>query len=334
MKRVAYFGLTAALGAIAALCGVVQAQDGAVPDALDFFSVKATPEPKSPRIVDYDETWLIAGPVSEFSNDATQGENWRLVEGQVIFAYYKFAPGVSALQVQREYEAQAAKAGYEVKFSCATDRGDCFNNTGPTSGITLGLLLDKPTDMPRLDAQGMQLVRNYFGSKARYTYATKGEGDAVTHVAVALADDPANGVVAITKSVITGASAEITSSSTLLAELREKRSVSLNNLLFDVNSDILLPSSREQLFEIAMMLREDETLKLEIVGHTDSDGGAAHNLDLSQRRAASVVKALVEGFDIDRARLTSSGKGLTEPVASNDTADGKAQNRRVELRLL
>lgn len=310
-----------------------QAQDGAVPDALDFFRI-ATPEPQNPRIVDYDETWMITGPISEFTNKAMQGEGWQLLEGQTIYAYYRFSPGTTALQIQREYEKRVAEAGYMVQFSCSTTQGTCFNDSRSASGVSLGILLDKPTDMPALDANNMSLVRNYFMSGgARYSYATKGAEGSVTHVAVALADTPDKGVVAVTKSVITGTPSEVSGASTLLSELKEKKTVSLNNLLFDSGSDILLPESRDQIFEIAMMLREDVGLQLEIVGHTDSDGGDAYNLDLSKRRAASVVRALVEGFDIDALRLTSNGKGMSEPVASNDGADGKAQNRRVELRL-
>ncbi|MBE7732320.1 OmpA family protein [Devosia faecipullorum] len=317
----------------AAMISGVQAQDGAIPDALDFFRI-ANPEPQNPRIVDLDETWLITGPVSEFSNDATKGDGWQFLEGQLVFAYYRFDPGSTGLQIQREYEGWLAESGYEVKFSCATDRGNCFTNTGAEPGNTLGILLDKPTNMPSLDAQNMSMVRNYFNSGgARYTYAEKTLDDVVVHVAVALADTPEKGVMAVTKSVITGGGSGFSGASRLLTELREKKTVTLNNLLFDVGSDILLPESRDQIFEIAMMLREDDSLKLEIVGHTDSDGGAAYNLDLSKRRAASVVRALVEGFDIESGRLTSSGKGLSEPVASNSSAAGKAQNRRVELRL-
>lgn len=315
------------------LASGVRAQDGAVPDALDFFRI-ATPEPQNPRLVDYDETWIITGPISEFTNKAMQGEGWQLLEGQVIYAYYRFSPGTTALQIQREYEKRVAEAGYTVQFSCSTNQNTCFNDSRSASGVSLGILLDKPTDMPTLDANNMSLVRNYFMSGgARYSYATKGVEGSVTHVAVALADTPDKGVVAVTKSVITGTPSAISGASTLLSELTEKKTVSLNNLLFDSGSDILLPESRDQVFEIAMMLRQNADLKLEIVGHTDSDGGDAYNLDLSKRRAATVVQALVEGFDIDGQRLTSNGKGMSEPVASNDKADGKAQNRRVELRL-
>jgi OmpA-OmpF porin, OOP family len=305
-----------------------------VPDVLDFFNI-ASEEANSPRIVDYDETWLITGPVSDLSGEATKGENWKLVEGKIVYAYYRFNPGISALQIQREFEAKAKEEGFTIAFSCATEKGDCFTNGRSEPGVSLGLLLDKPGNMPALDKNNMSIVRNYFQTGgARYTYLTREDGGINTvHVAVSLADTPAKGVMAITKSIITGDAPSITGASSLASELKKNKSVSLNNLLFDVNSDILLPNSRDQIHEIAMMMREDPSIKLQIVGHTDSDGGRDYNLDLSKRRAASVVRALVEGFDMERSRLTSSGKGLGEPIASNDTEDGKAQNRRVELKL-
>ena len=74
-------------------------------------------------------------------------------------------------------------------------------------------------------------------------------------------------------------------------------------------------------------------LKVEIAGHTDSDGAAADNLARSQRRAESVVAWLAE-HGIDAVRLAPVGKGESEPVADNKTADGRALNRRVEVRRL
>ncbi|MGO1163958.1 OmpA family protein [Brucella sp. C7-11G] len=305
-----------------------------IPEVLKFFQI-ANEEANSPRLVDYDETWLITGPVSDLSGEATKGENWKLVEGRIVYAYYRFNPDISALQIQREFEAKAKEEGFTIAFSCATEKGSCFTNGRPEPGAALGLLLDKPGNMPALDKNNMSIVRNYFMTGgARYSYLTREDGGINTvHVAVSLADTPAKGVMAITKSIITGDAPSITGASSLASQLKRNKSVSLNNLLFDVNSDILLPNSRDQIHEIAMMMREDPAIKLEIVGHTDSDGGRDYNLDLSKRRAASVVRALNEGFDIEGTRLTSSGKGLGEPVASNDTKDGKAQNRRVELKL-
>jgi outer membrane protein OmpA-like peptidoglycan-associated protein len=68
-----------------------------------------------------------------------------------------------------------------------------------------------------------------------------------------------------------------------------------------------------------------------IVGHTDSDGDDAANMDLSKRRAASVKSALVSEFKIDTSRLDTDGKGESQPIDKNDNPAGKANNRRVEF---
>ncbi|MCL4065195.1 OmpA family protein [Pseudomonas sp. GX19020] len=304
-----------------------------LPQLLDFFSI-ATPTEKTPQIDNYDETWMITGPVSDSLTKATEGENWKLLEGRIIYAYYRFAPGDSALQITRSFEAAAKDADYDVVFSCNSERGDCFTSGDKVPGLYVGLLLDKPNNMPALDALDMQIVRNLFQTGgARLLYLTKGTGENVIHMQVALADTPEKGVMAITKTVITGDEPGLTGATSMRDKLVAGENVTLDNLLFDTDSAILLPPSREQVFEIAMMLRDDPALKLEIIGHTDSDGGRPHNQGLSERRAAAVVDALVNGFDIEAERLTSSGRGMDEPVASNATSAGKAKNRRVELRL-
>ena len=79
------------------------------------------------------------------------------------------------------------------------------------------------------------------------------------------------------------------------------------------------------------LLSSDATLKLNVVGHTDNVGTAEYNNDLSMRRAAAVVKELVTTYSVSADRLTESGAGFSKPVASNDTEEGRAKNRQVEL---
>ena len=81
------------------------------------------------------------------------------------------------------------------------------------------------------------------------------------------------------------------------------------------------------------ILKEYPTSKFHIEGHTDSDGKDAMNLKISQDRAAAVKNYLVEN-GVAADRLTSEGYGETKPIASNKTAKGKAQNRRVEVKLV
>jgi outer membrane protein OmpA-like peptidoglycan-associated protein len=100
---------------------------------------------------------------------------------------------------------------------------------------------------------------------------------------------------------------------------------------FDINSDKLKPESYSTLKVIADILKEDPSLKLQVVGHTDSVGYNASNLDLSKRRGVSVKNELVSKFGVDAGRLETDGKGETEPIAENNSSVNKAKNRRVEF---
>jgi len=102
-------------------------------------------------------------------------------------------------------------------------------------------------------------------------------------------------------------------------------------ILFDVNSDKIKPESFGTLKDIATVLTENPSVKVNIVGHTDADGKGADNLNLSKRRAESVKASLVKNFGIDASRLETDGKGASQPVDNNITPEGKANNRRVEF---
>ena len=114
-------------------------------------------------------------------------------------------------------------------------------------------------------------------------------------------------------------------------ELTERRSTDVYGIYFGFASATIRPESERVLKEIADALLRNPAWKLRIEGHTDGLGNDAANLDLSKRRSAAVRAALVSRFKIDGGRLLAEGKGEVEPKASNDTADGRAQNRRVEL---
>lgn len=99
---------------------------------------------------------------------------------------------------------------------------------------------------------------------------------------------------------------------------------------FDVDKATLRPESMGTLNQIKAVMASDPTLTFEIDGHTDNSGSAPHNLTLSQQRA-DAVKAQLVSMGISADRLTTKGYGDTKPMASNDTQDGKANNRRVEF---
>lgn len=102
-------------------------------------------------------------------------------------------------------------------------------------------------------------------------------------------------------------------------------------IYFDVNKDVVKPESYGTLKEIAAILNEVPDVKVKIVGHTDSDGADAANLDLSKRRAASVKAELAKSFGVNADRLVTDGMGETQPVAPNNTSVNKSLNRRVEF---
>ncbi|HNX08241.1 MAG TPA: OmpA family protein [Bacteroidales bacterium] len=102
-------------------------------------------------------------------------------------------------------------------------------------------------------------------------------------------------------------------------------------IYFDVNKDVVKAESYGTLKGIATILNEVPNVKVKIVGHTDSDGADAGNLDLSKRRAASVKAELIKSFGVKGDRLLTDGAGETMPVAPNDTPSNKALNRRVEF---
>ena len=100
---------------------------------------------------------------------------------------------------------------------------------------------------------------------------------------------------------------------------------------FDTDKDTLRSDSQPTRQEIAKLMTANPRLNLRVVGHTDNQGKPDYNLDLSRRRAARVMRELTTKYAIAASRLDSFGCGLYPPVASNDTEEGRAKNRRVEL---
>lgn len=106
---------------------------------------------------------------------------------------------------------------------------------------------------------------------------------------------------------------------------------STTGIYFNSGSAVIKPESHGVIKEIAEVLKENGSLKVRITGHTDSDGSSDLNMKLSAQRAAAVKAYLGKQFGIAAARMETDGKGATAPVADNATAEGKAQNRRVEF---
>lgn len=117
----------------------------------------------------------------------------------------------------------------------------------------------------------------------------------------------------------------------LRRKLLSEGKISTNAILFNSGSDQLKPESMGVIRQIFQVLQQDSSINLKIVGHTDSDGDDSSNLSLSKKRAEAVKSALTSVYGVDGSRLSTDGKGETEPIGDNTTSDGKAKNRRVEF---
>lgn len=127
------------------------------------------------------------------------------------------------------------------------------------------------------------------------------------------------------------ASAETDARSLLIKQLMENGKAVTNDILFDVNSDVIKPASYGIVNQFGDAMKANPSLSIRITGHTDSDGNAAANLDLSKRRAASVKQYIMDHYAIADGRIQTDGMGSSQPISDNRTASGKAKNRRVEF---
>jgi outer membrane protein OmpA-like peptidoglycan-associated protein len=103
-----------------------------------------------------------------------------------------------------------------------------------------------------------------------------------------------------------------------------------SNVLFDTGQNTLKPGADEQLGRLAQLLQNHANVKVRIEGFTDSIGSDSYNDELSQRRADAVARAL-ESRGVEASRIIAVGRGKALPVASNDTPEGRQQNRRVDI---
>jgi outer membrane protein OmpA-like peptidoglycan-associated protein len=109
--------------------------------------------------------------------------------------------------------------------------------------------------------------------------------------------------------------------------------ITLNgNVLFAYNQSELMPQARSELDSLMAKLQNTDVVSIKVIGHTDSQGSDAYNQKLSERRASSVAAYLLSQ-GVAPNKLTSEGRGESQPVVDNDTEEGRAQNRRVELHI-
>jgi OOP family OmpA-OmpF porin len=262
-------------------------------------------------------------------------------EGDIQRVVYLVPEGPTALEILRNYEQMLADAGFQQTFELKSDAVSTI-----TSYFCEHFFFGfekRETNSPY----------KYCGAATNPHYATykaTKDGKDIT-VAVLIGQSAAmdwaepgvktpitvkKGQAIAAVDVITGKAVEnkmvLVKAADIADALATKGSIDLYGIYFDVDKTDIKPESTKTLDEVASLLKIDRSLKLEISGHTDNTGTAEHNMKLSDGRARAVVDALVKTYSIDASRLEAKGYGDTKPVASNDSEDGRAKNRRVELK--
>jgi len=167
------------------------------------------------------------------------------------------------------------------------------------------------------------------------------EGDAMD-IELYILDDPALPIV-LASGAVGGEGGRVikitypdsTAAAELERALASKQPAEIYDIYFDYNAATITPQSERALHDIGEILRRHADWMLEIVGHTDSIGGSGPgNATLSAARATAVRNALAGRYGIAAGRLTTHGAGGSQPIATNTTLDGRAKNRRVEIRRL
>jgi outer membrane protein OmpA-like peptidoglycan-associated protein len=261
---------------------------------------------------EFDEFSLPMGPVDE-ENTITKNQH---LEGKITRIVYVAPAGRTVLEVFRNYQAALKKAGFETLFTCGPQGcGSTIANAYANSGDSA-------------DYWGPEHGIHYISAKL-----ARPEGDVYVSL---LVDDQgpdsrtdAELYVIEVKPMESGL---ITVDATSLAnDINRTGHASVYGIYFDTGKADVKPESDATMKEIAKLLQGDPKLKLYVVGHTDNQGALDMNMDLSRKRADAVLAALTTKYGVPAGRLRSYGCGPYSPVASNDSEDGRAKNRRVEL---
>lgn len=280
------------------------------------------------KVVQYEEAELPVGR-PYFKDNRLQVDDLLKLEGKYTRIAYVYAKDRSGLEVFRNYQTAISKAGMKVLYLCEKD------SCGKLDSYYKSTYLMRDGFLTGSD------FRNAFNSgmaEPRYLVAegTQSDGSPV-HIAVLVVPplrDELGGVslqIIEGKPMQTGKVAATLDAGTMARSIASEGKVAVYGVYFDTDKTVVKPESKDSLAEMAKLLQQDKDLKVHIVGHTDNQGSSAHNMDLSQKRADSVVKLLTTDYKIDSKRLSAKGVGAYAPVTSNDAESGREKNRRVEL---
>jgi flagellar motor protein MotB len=297
-------------GLIAASCG---AQQNDIPNSQDHPLVTRYPGSfiKVYSVAEFDEFNLPLGKLK----DNGLFEKSQHLEGKITRIGYAAPAGRSILEVYRNYESALQRGGFTTLYSCA-------NRDGCGSGSAKLATTEN-------DDWGWSAGHRAISAKLART-----EGDVYVSMHIGQWSDLARGsfimLYVVEVKPMEGGLVTVDAAA-LGGDITRSGHAAVYGIYFDTAKAVVKPESDAALKEIANLLQQTPALKLLVVGHTDNVGSIASNMDLSKRRADAVVAALSTKYGVVAARLVAQGCGPLAPVSSNDTEDGRAKNRRVEL---
>lgn len=281
----------------------------------------------------FDDLTLPLGPPSR-SGSAWTLPTQQVVEGGRTSLLYVSPAERSPLEVFRNYATALSNAGFQTLYTC--DEAAC----GAAGALVNRFLYTKADE---LDNRGQASSMAFASPSEQHYLAAKlsrPEGDVYISVYAArenfanwrdLTWNRALVLVDIVETRPMEAGKVVVDAAAMANSLASTGRVALYGIYFDTNSSNLNESSNPTLEQISRLLKDNPTMKLYVVGHTDDVGGLAANQDLSRRRAEAVIAALVSQHRADPSRLAPAGVGPLAPVAPNSSEQGRALNRRVEL---
>ncbi len=255
------------------------------------------------EVSDFDTYRLIVEPTLERSSVIA-----RDIEGKITYLAYRNPSDRSEHEIYTNYVTALKEAGLEVLFECR-GRGGCGQYSGSQWNKFNGM-------------------RNIPNDDARYLAGRLATPDGTAFIALNVQRRNTQIVIVETNEMDIGLVR--VDAEALGDDLDKYGHVTVPGIFFDHDSDTLTPESEPALAEMTRLLTLRGDLSVWIVGHTDWTGDFDHNMDLSRRRARSVMAVLIRR-GISALRLSAAGAGPLAPAAPNTSDDGRAANRRVEL---
>ncbi len=275
--------------------------------------------------LEYDEYVLGLGAWDRREEEFAESKP---LEGKVTRILYEIPTDRTALEIFRNYEAALERGEFEILFSGAGEEelgrfGEAmYKERYFASGVVAG---------PRRGDIGHHLAgatdQHYLAAKTSlrgqdvYVSVFVGGGSIHTPNPIALVNVVEVDVIDL----------DLLSAGELMEQIRATGKALVYGIYFDTGSYEIKPESEPMLQEIAELLGENPEMHLYVVGHTDDQGSFDYNMTLSRNRAQAVVDRLAYHYGADRERLQAVGVGPAAPESTNETAQGRATNRRVEL---